>query len=88
MTCDLSGRIAPRQRRGRNGLIGVSASSPELSGRIVELAHVRRRFGYRRLHILLAREGFRLNHKRLFRIYREERLPRASQRAQAGHRHA
>jgi putative transposase len=39
-----------------------------------ELAAQRRRFGYRRLHILLAREGIRLNHKRLFRIYREERL--------------
>ncbi len=33
-----------------------------------------RRFGYRRLHILLARDGVRLNHKRLFRLYREERL--------------
>lgn len=34
----------------------------------------RRRFGYRRLHILLQREGIELNHKKLFRIYREERL--------------
>jgi putative transposase len=38
------------------------------------LAGERRRFGYRRLLILLAREGVRLNHKRLFRLYREERL--------------
>ena len=38
------------------------------------LAHERRRFGYRRLHILLRREGFTVNHKRLFRLYREERL--------------
>lgn len=38
------------------------------------LAGERRRFGYRRLHILLAREGVRLNHKRLFRLYRDERL--------------
>ena len=38
------------------------------------LASERRRFGYRRLHILLARDGLRLNHKRVFRIYREERL--------------
>src|SRR6201999_1056313 len=30
--------------------------------------------GYRRLHILLKREGVRLNHKKLFRLYREERL--------------
>lgn len=42
--------------------------------RLHELAAQRRRFGYRRLHILLAREGIWLNHKRLFRIYREERL--------------
>ena len=34
----------------------------------------RRRFGYRRLHILLRREGIVLNHKKLFRLYREERL--------------
>ncbi len=38
------------------------------------LASERRRFGYRRLHILLARDGVKLNHKRLFRLYREERL--------------
>ena len=37
------------------------------------LAGERRRFGYRRLHILLAREGVLLNHKKLFRLYREER---------------
>ena len=34
------------------------------------LAGERRRFGYRRLHILLAREGVVLNHKKLFRLYR------------------
>jgi putative transposase len=33
-------------------------------------AAVRARFGYRRLHILLAREGFVVNHKRLHRLYR------------------
>jgi putative transposase len=37
-------------------------------------SHERRRFGYRRLHVLLRREGFIVNHKRLFRLYREERL--------------
>lgn len=31
-------------------------------------------FGYRRLHVLLRREGHVVNHKRLFRIYREEKL--------------
>lgn len=42
--------------------------------RLRELANERRRFGYRRLGILLAREGFEVNHKKLFRVYREEGL--------------
>jgi putative transposase len=42
--------------------------------RLKELALERRRFGYRRLHILLRREGIEMNHKKLFRLYREERL--------------
>jgi len=42
--------------------------------RLRALAGERRRFGYRRLHILLARQGIEVNHKKLFRLYREERL--------------
>jgi putative transposase len=42
--------------------------------RLRELAAVRRRFGYRRLLILLRRDGLQLNHKKLRRLYREERL--------------
>ena len=42
--------------------------------RLRALARERRRFGYRRLQVLLRREGFIVNHKRLFRLYREERL--------------
>ena len=38
------------------------------------MAAERRRFGYRRLHILLRRGGVSLNHKKLFRLYREEKL--------------
>jgi putative transposase len=45
-----------------------------LRERLRALARERRRFGYRRLLIFLRREGFAVNHKRLFRIYREERL--------------
>ena len=45
-----------------------------LRQRLRELASLRRRFGYRRLLILLRREGEEINHKRLFRLYREERL--------------
>ncbi len=42
--------------------------------RLRELAAERRRFGYRRLGWLLAREGHVMNRKKLYRIYREERL--------------
>ena len=45
-----------------------------LRERLTELARERRRFGYRRLHVLLRREGLVVNHKKLFRLYREERL--------------
>jgi putative transposase len=39
-----------------------------------ELAAIRRRFGYRRLHTLITREGVVMNHKKFRRLYREERL--------------
>jgi putative transposase len=42
--------------------------------RLRELAAVRRRFGYRRLGWRLAREGYRINRKKLYRLYREEKL--------------
>src|ERR1017187_1501931 len=45
-----------------------------LRARLRELAAVRRRFGYRRLLILLRREGTLVNHKKLRRLCREERL--------------
>ena len=45
-----------------------------LRQRLKELAAERRRFGYRRLGWMLAREGHALNHKKLYRLYREERL--------------
>jgi putative transposase len=50
--------------------------------RLRELAAQRRRFGYRRLGWLLAREGHALNHKKLYRLYREER-PMVRQRGGA-----
>lgn len=45
-----------------------------LRQRLRHLAHERRRFGYRRLHVLLRREGHVVNRKRVYRLYREERL--------------
>ena len=45
-----------------------------LRERLKALANQRRRFGYRRLQLLLRREGIGVNHKKLYRVYREERL--------------
>jgi putative transposase len=45
-----------------------------LRARLRELAAERRRFGYRRLAILLQRDGLEANHKKVFRLYREEGL--------------
>ncbi len=66
------------------GIIGVSprvnsyaSRRPDggaLRVRLRDLASERRRFGYRRLGYLLAREGITPNHKKLLRIYREEGL--------------
>jgi putative transposase len=50
------------------------AEDAALRMRLKELAAVRRRFGYRRLHVLIRREGMMVNHKKLRRLYGEERL--------------
>jgi putative transposase len=42
-----------------------------LKGKITGIAHEKRRYGYRRIHMLLKREGVQINHKKLFRIYKE-----------------
>jgi putative transposase len=43
-----------------------------LRKRMREIALVRVRYGYRRIHVLLRREGWSVNHKRVQRLYREE----------------
>lgn len=42
--------------------------------RLKDLAAARIRYGYRRLHVLLRREGWAVNHKRVYRLYSEEGL--------------
>ena len=42
--------------------------------RIKEIAAVRVRYGYKRIHVLLRREGWKINHKRVHRLYCEEGL--------------
>ena len=53
---------------------GKRPDDAALRQRLRELAAERRRFGYRRLGWMLAREGHVMNHKRLYRLYREEKL--------------
>jgi hypothetical protein len=45
-----------------------------LRKRIKEIASVRIRYGYRRVHVLLRREGWEINHKRVYRLYKLEGL--------------
>jgi putative transposase len=60
-------RSSARYRRRRSG-------DEELRERLRQLAGERRRFCYRRLHVMLRREGEQVNHKRVYRLYREEGL--------------
>jgi putative transposase len=46
----------------------------QLRERLKALAEERRRFGYRRLWVLLRREGHTVNRKRVYRLYKEKRL--------------
>lgn len=52
----------------------TQADDGVLRDRLKTLAQERRRFGYRRLHVLLKREGHAVNKKRVQRLYREEKL--------------
>ena len=68
----------PQARRQLADLLQVEAKYSDLDGSearwLKALAQERRRFGYRRLHVLLRREGHAVNKKRVQRLYREERL--------------
>jgi len=69
--CALAG-IDPRVYRYRS--IRPDDAAVRVRLRLRELASERRRFGYRRLHILLAREGVQINWKKLYWRHREEGL--------------
>ena len=47
------------------------AGQADLTERIKEIAETRVRYGYRRIHVLLRREGWLVNAKRVYRLYRE-----------------
>jgi putative transposase len=52
----------------------VARDSGALCLRIREIAETRVHYGYRRVHILLRRDGWRDNHKRIYRLYRDQGL--------------
>lgn len=54
----------------RRSSVREAADRP-LRERLLEMAAERPRFGYRRLHVLLVREGWPINRKRVYRVYRE-----------------
>ena len=66
------------------GLVGISRSlyryrsrrpdSAPLRARIEEIAAVKRRYGYRRVYLRLRREGWEVNRKRVYRLYRDAGL--------------
>ena len=76
-TYEMSQRRACRVIGSDRASVRYQATRPAdgaLRERLKALAQERRRFGYRRLHVLLRREGHAVNRKRVQRIYREERL--------------
>jgi len=52
----------------------VDERNQEIQLRLKELAGQWKRFGYRRLHILLQRQGLTVNHKRVYRLYKDAGL--------------
>ena len=65
----LRAMVRYRRRESR-----FAEANQRLRMRLRELAEQRRRWGYRRLHVLLEREGWAVNSKRVYRIYVEEKL--------------
>jgi len=62
----------------------ANPADQELKDKLSTLAAERRRFGYRRLHALVRREGIQVNHKRIYRLYREAGLAVRRRRRRRG----
>ena len=81
MTLCAAYQISERRARRATGLErssqrykSVRDPQEALRIRLKDLAAVRIRYGYRRLHVLLRREGWPVNHKRIYLLYSEEGL--------------
>ena len=71
-------RVMGQPRSTQRHRVGICEGEVRLVARIVELAKAYGRYGYRRITALLHREGWRVNHKKVERIWRQEglRVPR------------
>lgn len=67
-------RLVQLSRARRHYQLQRPAQDAAVRERLRALASVRPRFGYKRLHVLLRREGLRVNRKRVYRLYRAEGL--------------
>lgn len=75
--CSLSKRRACRLVGVKRSVLGYRRRpdrNVRVKARMLELAHQKPRYGYRRLYLLLKREGFSINRKRVERLYCEENL--------------
>jgi putative transposase len=52
----------------------MAADQTPLRHRIREITATRVRYGYKRIHVVLRREGWRINHKRVYRLYKQDGL--------------
>lgn len=58
---------------------------PRLRSTLLQLAKDKPRYGYRFLHRMLRRKGFDVNHKRVYRLYRQEGLGLRTRRRRRRH---
>lgn len=63
-----------RQTRSVQYYRSVKDPKQALRQRMCEIAHTRVRYGYRRIHVLLKREGWQLGKNQAYRLYRLEQL--------------
>jgi putative transposase len=68
--CKIFDQYRTTQRYKKN----ESKFNEALRARVIELASEYGRYGYRRITALVNREGYHVNHKRVYRIWREEGL--------------
>ena len=73
--CSLTGQHRSTQRK-----LGIRDPRIEIRQRMHEIARTRIRYGYRRVHIMLRRDGWAVGRHLVWRLYREEGLALRSKR--------